>query len=127
MEDEELLQYIENRHRTERGTRDHQFNGSGKPGRQDVYDVQSAAMAGSKSQRDQAYKGTRQLSIISEEKVLTAMCNTLCRAVNTTCQTSMTPEQLLWRPLRSQMVLHQEAATKEALWRVSRRRGRTSC
>ncbi|KAE8301254.1 hypothetical protein GL50803_003582 [Giardia duodenalis] len=57
MEDEELLQYIENRHRTERGTRDHQFNGSGKPGRRDVYDVQSAAMAGSKSQRDQAYKG----------------------------------------------------------------------
>lgn len=56
MEDEELLQYIENRHRTERDTRDRQLGGSGRPGQRDAYDVQSVATTGAKSQRDQTYK-----------------------------------------------------------------------
>lgn len=55
MEDEELLQYIENRHRTERGARD-QYGGNSRSNQRDAYDMQSATMTGSRSQRDQTYK-----------------------------------------------------------------------
>lgn len=54
MEDEDLLQYIENRHRTERGARD-QFGGGGRSSQRNAYDVQQPTMDGSRTQREQSY------------------------------------------------------------------------